>query len=242
MAAELIANEQRWLPVVGRGLPVAVPVPVRVGEPGRGYPWAWSVVPWLAGRPWALAPPERVEDAAVGLGGFLAASHGPLPHDHPLEPVPGVPLAERSERLATGIAALGDRVDHVRCTRGCSTEAVESGPGTDPPVWLHGDLHPLNVLVDDGRLSAVIDFGDLCGGDRATDLAVAWIVLPRSARDGLRRAAGADNPIDEATWRRARCWALLLAVAYLAGSDDEPVLAGIGRRTLAAVLDDEPSP
>ena len=238
-ASELIANEQRWLPVLGRELPVPVPVPVRVGGPGRGYPWAWSVVPWLAGRPWELAPPEHVDSAAVGLGAFLAALHRPSPRDAPRNPFRGVPLAERSERLAAGLAALRDRVDRDRCTD-LFLEAVSAGPAPDPPVWLHGDLHPLNVLVHDGRLSAVIDFGDLCGGDRATDLAVAWMALPRRARDALRRAAGASHPIDDETWLRARCWALVLAVAYLAGSDDEPVLAGIGHRTLAAVLDDEP--
>jgi aminoglycoside phosphotransferase (APT) family kinase protein len=102
-------------------------------------------------------------------------------------------------------------------------------------VWLHGDLHPANLLVAGGRLSAVIDFGDLTAGDPATDLAVAWMLFDASERSLLRRLTGADD----ATWRRARGWAIHLSLAYLANSADHPVIAGVGRRTLAAVLGDD---
>jgi aminoglycoside phosphotransferase (APT) family kinase protein len=103
---------------------------------------------------------------------------------------------------------------------------------------VHGDLHPLNLLVDGGALSAVVDFGDMCSGDPATDLAVAWMILPGVERREFRQAAGAQRAVDDATWQRSRAWALALAVAYLAVSDDNPAMASIGRRTLAAALDD----
>ncbi len=98
-----------------------------------------------------------------------------------------------------------------------------------PPVWLHGDLHPHNLLVHRGRLHAVIDFGDLTSGDPATDLAVAWMLLDAPDRDVLRAAAGADD----ATWTRAEAWAVALAVAYLEGSPDGSPMLDVAHRTLA---------
>ena len=104
------------------------------------------------------------------------------------------------------------------------------------PVWLHGDVHPRNVLVDGGRISAVIDFGDMTAGDPASDLAVAWMLLPPDLRLAFREACGAQQPVDDALWERARGWALVLGVAMSNGDDR---IAAIGRRTLAAVLEDD---
>jgi aminoglycoside phosphotransferase (APT) family kinase protein len=115
-------------------------------------------------------------------------------------------------------------------------ELAATAPWTGPPVWLHGDLHPANLVVRDGRLAGVIDFGDLTAGDPATDLMVAWALLPRAAHPTFRAAAGG---VDDDTWRRARGWALAHAVACLASSADDPVIAGMARRGLAAVLDDD---
>jgi aminoglycoside phosphotransferase (APT) family kinase protein len=107
-----------------------------------------------------------------------------------------------------------------------------------PPVWLHGDLHPANIVVHRGRISGVIDFGDITSGDPATDLSVAWMLLPAQFHDVFRsayRPAG-QHAASEETWARARGWALLLALAILANSADHPLMAGVGRRTLTAVL------
>jgi aminoglycoside phosphotransferase (APT) family kinase protein len=109
------------------------------------------------------------------------------------------------------------------------------GAGTGPPSWLHGDLHGLNVLVDRGRVSGVIDFGDMCAGDPATDVAVAWLVLDRDARALFRRRAAVDDP----TWRRARGWALFFGLMFAQHSVDAPVNASIGRRVLQQVLVDD---
>ena len=135
--------------------------------------------------------------------------------------------------------ALGRRIDAERC-RAVFAELATAAVWDAAPVWLHGDLHPLNLLVADGDLAAVLDFGDICAGDPATDLAVAWMIFPAVGREAFRDAAGAWRIVDDATWRRARAWALALAVAYLAASDDNPSMASIGHRTLAAALDDQP--
>lgn len=236
-AAELVAHEQRWLGELATRLPLPVPAPVRVGRPGRGYPWAWSIVPWLPGAPWESTPPSDTGRASRQLGAFLAALHQPAPTSAPHNPLRGVPLAERAERLDAGLSALGGRVDGRRC-RDVFADLAGTPAWGAAPVWLHGDLHPLNLLVDGGVLSAVVDFGDVCAGDPATDLAVAWMILPHEERRAFREAAGAERPVDDATWRRARAWALALGVAFLAGSDDNATMEAIGRRTLAAALDE----
>ena len=118
-------------------------------------------------------------------------------------------------------------------------DAALAAPGYDgPPVWLHGDLHPANILVDDGQVSGVIDFGDITAGDPASDLSVAWMLLPAGHHAAFRDAylAAGGRPVTAHTWARARGWALALAVTFLAHSADNPMMAGIGRHTLAAVL------
>jgi aminoglycoside phosphotransferase (APT) family kinase protein len=109
-------------------------------------------------------------------------------------------------------------------------------PGWDgPPVWLHGDLHPANLLVHDGALSAVVDFGDLTAGDPAYDLAVAWMWLPAAVRDDFRAVAGTGAD-DDATWARARGWALAIGVTLVAESADAPAMAALGHRIVDAAL------
>ncbi|MBO0771048.1 MAG: phosphotransferase, partial [Actinobacteria bacterium] len=175
--------------------------------------------------------------AAGTLGRFLAALHVPAPPGAPVSPVRGIPLADRSENLARNLDLLGGQADRPAVMR--IWQSALAAPRWDGPgVWVHGDLHPANILVHRGRISGVIDFGDLTAGDPAGDLSVAWLLLPAGCRDAFRGAyaeaggAGADD----ASWARARGWALALSVVFLAHSADNPLLAGIGRRGLAAVL------
>ncbi|HEY9559035.1 MAG TPA: aminoglycoside phosphotransferase family protein, partial [Acidimicrobiales bacterium] len=224
LSAPLVLLEQRWLPVLAPHLPLPVPVPVRAGQPSAAldYPWHWSVCPWLPGSPAESTPFADPLDAARQLGELQAALHRPAPADAPFNPYRGVPLAERDERFRQGLEALGDSID-ARAALGRWDDLVQTPPWAGPPLWLHGDVHPLNVLVEDGRISAVVDFGDITAGDPASDLAGAWTMFEPDARDAFRVAAGAAIPVDDDTWRRAEAWALALGVAMANG--DERVAA-----------------
>lgn len=100
IAAALIEHEQTWLPAVARSLPLPVPVPLRVGQPGRGYPWRWSILPWLTGTTADQCAPRS--DQAAMFGKFLASLHRPAPPDAPRNPYRGVPLRNRMDELMAG--------------------------------------------------------------------------------------------------------------------------------------------
>ncbi|MCU1354994.1 MAG: aminoglycoside phosphotransferase [Acidimicrobiales bacterium] len=233
-SAHLLEHELRWLPelaalVTGE---LAVPAPLRAGVPGSGFPWSWSIGPWLPGDVAALAPPDDLHDAARRLGSFLQSFHRAAPRDAPANPFRGIPLAERSERVDLHLAAASTRgieLDDERIRERWAT-LVAVPPWDRPPVWLHGDLHPRNVLVDGGRLSAVIDFGDLTSGDPATDLAIAWMLFDTASRATFRDAA----EVDDDTWSRAEGWALALSLAYLDNTDVP--MADVARTTLDALF------
>lgn len=231
-SAQLIEHEQRWLPELAAWLPLPVPAPIRSGRPSSslGYPWSWSVGPWLPGAAWEHTPPADMLDAASALGRFLAALHRPAPQSAPRNPFRGIPLSQRGELLQRSLASLGAAVERGAIEQRWR-QLVTTPAWAGPPLWLHGDLHPLNLLVDAGQLSAVIDFGDVCAGDPAGDLSVAWMLFPPHARERLR----ATLAVDDNTWRRAQGWALALGAAFAAGDER---IAGIGQRALAAVLSD----
>ena len=234
MSAPLIENEQRWLPQLAPTLPLPIPVPVRVGRPGHGYPWSWSICRRLSGDNAATTPPILAAEAAATLGRFLRALHVPAPADAPVNPYRGVPLGGRFEVLRGRIEQLADEID-AAAVLAVWTALVETPTWAGPPLWLHGDLHPGNVIVHGGEISGIVDFGDITAGDPATDLAIAWMMLPAPVRPLFRAAAG---DVDDHTWTRARGWALAYSLTFIASSADNQAMNQVGRYTLDAVLDD----
>lgn len=233
LGAELLAVEQRWLPRVAPSLPVATPTPVFVGEPGHGYPWAWSVVPWLDGASAERAP--LAADQGAAWGGFLKALHQPAPADAPFNPHRSITLRERAKVSDPMLQRLAhERPDLIeRAHMQMWAEALEAEADLDP-TWIHGDLHARNVITRQGVLSGVIDWGDMASGDPAMDLYSLWMVLPDpQARTDALSAYGA---VSEATLCRARGWAIAMgAVVAVSAAAQDPVFARAGERALAAV-------
>jgi len=233
VVADLVEHEHRWLPLLAPVLPLPIPSPVHAGRPGPDYPWSWSICRWLPGVPGLEATIDPAT-AAADLGAFVAALAQPAPPDAPLSPIRGVPLAARVEAFEDHLAVVAASTD-TEAVRAAWNRALGAAPWSGSPRWLHGDLHPGNVLVHEGRLSGVIDFVDINGGDPATDLMSGWMWFDAATRLRFRDAAGVE---DDATWERGRGWALAWAVAVMANSADNPVYNALGRRTLAAVLAD----
>jgi aminoglycoside phosphotransferase (APT) family kinase protein len=235
-SASLIEHEQRWLPMLAPHLPLPVPIPIRVGWPGCGFPWPWSVTRWLPGETAIVAPPLDECEAANDLARFLRALHRPAPPDSPPNPWRGVPLDNRDALLREHLASLSGRIDRAAVI--ATWEGVRRTPRwTGAAVWIHGDLHPGNLLVRDGRLAGVLDFGDLTAGDPATDLAVAWMLLREPARSMFRDLTCGDRGwLGADTWARARGWALALGVAYLAHAGRNNSFAAVAAATIEAAL------
>jgi len=181
-AAGLVRHEQRWLPAIAPTLPVRVPEPVRTGTPDLGFGWYWSVVPWFDGRHAIELARADTGQLAAPLAAFVSSLHVPAPSDAPHNPYRGIPLALRDEILRGRLPLLPQAMRSR--AEGVWVDALDAPVWSAPPVWLHGDLHPGNIVVaDDGTLAAVVDFGDLCSGDPAVDLAVAWYLFDPLARE-----------------------------------------------------------
>ena len=234
-AADQAASDAAWLPVLAPHLPVAVPEPLAAGEPGEGFPWPWSIVPWLPGTTPAAYDESR-SHLADDLAAFVCALHAVPTDGGPIKApgTRGAPLADWDEAVREAILACGSRIDRARVTEAwddCVHAPVREAPG----VWIHGDLMAGNLLMTGDRLSAVIDFGAVGVGDPAPDLLPAWCVLPASARSRFRDLVG----YDDATWRRSRGWALgpaLTGIPYYWNT--VPAFAERGLRTIDIVLAD----
>ncbi|WP_394250045.1 aminoglycoside phosphotransferase family protein [Arthrobacter pityocampae] len=243
VADALMIAEQQWLPERAARVSVPTPAPLRCGRPGAGYPWHWSVSRWIDGVSGATVPRHQRFPAALPLARFLAEFHQPAPDDAPVSPVGrGAPLAARDDVVRARLASLPQLpgVTEGALLRGWDA-ALAAPAWSGEPLWLHGDLHPANVvLAPDGTLAGVVDFGDLCSGDPATDLAAAWLHFDGAGRAAFRAELERLRAVDAATWERARGWALSLGSALAASSDDSPALFDLGAETLTAVLDDAP--
>ncbi len=228
-------REHRWLPLLAPHLPLAVPVPFGRGVPGEGYPWHWSVCRWLPGEIAAVEPVADPGQAAAALAAFVAALRAVDPAGGPDSEFRGAPLAARDADVRAAVAALHGEFDPALVLAAWQA-AVAAPAWRGQGVWMHGDLHPANLLVDRGRLSAVLDFGLVAVGDPACDLMAAWTFLPGPARERFRAASA----VGEAAWARARGWALDFGLMCAARASGDPVLGGIGRRTVHEVVADQP--
>ncbi|MFD2472287.1 aminoglycoside phosphotransferase family protein [Amycolatopsis silviterrae] len=239
---ELQLKERRWLPVLAPHLPLPVPAPVRSGEPSERFPKHWTVMTWVPGDPLDHSTISRGTHAADTLADFLRALHVPAPADAPIATDRGTHPRDCTEGFQQFFEAvpLDDVAPDVQAIW---DDAVAAPAWEGPPVWVHGDLHPANVVVTDGTLSGIVDFGDLFAGDPAWDLAAAWVLLPEgmAARffDTYARA-------DKATIRRARGLAALKSLfLILMGQNGDRGLPGgkphwgpAGRAALERVLRD----
>jgi aminoglycoside phosphotransferase (APT) family kinase protein len=232
-----LEKERRWLPRLAPHLPLAVPLPVADGVATDGYPFSWSVYRWLPGENATVAriadPAQLAHDLAELIAELwrIDGTDGPPPGEHNF--FRGEPLAARDEAMRAGTATLADELDTDAVTAAWD-DSLAAPEWEGPRVWIHGDLDARNLLVEDGRLSAVIDWGSAGVGDPACDVMVAWKMLPPGARDSLRAAL----EVDDATWRRGRGWALSQAIGALSYYTDETnaVLVGEARRWLSALF------
>lgn len=232
IAATLLEKEQYWLPQLAKQLPIAVPVPHRIGLPNSRYPWHWSVTPWLPGQ---TADEIRLNvDHAQQFALFLKALHVVAPENAPKNPFRGVPLLQR-------VTMLNERIQRVEAQTRLITPTLRSlwQQAVDAPIdleatWIHGDLHPRNILVNTGGMTGVIDWGDLAAGDSATDLAAFWYLFPEQQ---LRRLAiETYGAVSEATLARAKGWAILFGIVLLdSGLVDHSHHAAIGQRIIQCV-------
>lgn len=224
-------KEFAWLPKLAPLLPLPVPTPVARGAPGEGYPHEWAIYDWLAGEDAASAPLD-LPRAAVDLAELLASLARIDPAGGPLPGGRGGPLRPRDEATRAGIAALAGSIDAAAVTA-VWEEALAAPDWDRPPAWIHGDLDARNLLVTDGRITGLLDWGSLCVGDPACDVKVAWAVLDAETRPIFRDLL----EIDDATWARGRGWALsqaMIALPYYLHT--YPVIVQEARRWLAEAL------
>ncbi|NND02870.1 MAG: aminoglycoside phosphotransferase family protein [Acidimicrobiia bacterium] len=230
IAARLIDHEQRWLPKIAPHLPISIPAPVRNGLPANEFPYPWSVVPWVAGEIALHTPLVSTEGAR--LGSFLRALHDiPIAPDPPTNPYRGVPLVDRratfDQRLAAARRSLGDELADSarRLLRSAMSIQV-----TDGPSWIHGDLHSKNVITKNGRIVSVIDWGDICTGDPATDLASLWILFDPADHHHFWDTYGV---IDEDLYTRSLGWAVAFGLMlHDSHHQADPAFAAAGVETI----------
>lgn len=245
-----LAREARWLPTLASHLPLAVPEIVAVVNPNDqsiGYPqmWCpWGITRWIDGAP--LGAHEADEAVAADLGHWVQALGTVRATRTPeLEPRPGgrgAPLGTRDSQTRTAIDAIGDEFD-ATILHAIWDDARVAPPWDQPPRWVHGDLYPGNLLIKDGRIAAVIDFGCMGVGDPAVDAMVGWTAFGPDARAIFRRAGG----FDDFTWRRGRGWALSWCAVYLPyyrTHDTVNIPEGVivARRALGRIIDDYRTP
>ena len=231
-AVDPLVREFEWLPRIAPALPFAAPVPAALGAPGGGFPWPWTVCRWIEGVHPVAGAVEHAERLAADLAAFVLAMRALDPVGAPTTAWPR-PLHEEDELVRTNLATLEEELRPVRDDVVAVWEDARAAPHATAHTWIHGDLSPGNLLLRDGELVGVLDFSAMGVGDPASDLRVAWNLLPVSARETFRRGVDADD----ATWARARGWVLLQALAQLPYyAARNPPLAANARHVIAELV------
>lgn len=218
--AEKVAKEQYWLPKLAPFLPLAIPTPIAMGQPCKEYPWPWSIYKWIKGEAASYATVTDLCKVAKKLAHFLKTLHcidttgGLLPGAHNFYRGGLLQVYDKETRQA--ISLLKGKINTE-----LAKEIWEKALVTKweyKPVWVHGDISPGNILIENGKLIAVIDFGGLAIGDPACDLAIAWTYF----KDKSRATFYEHLPLDYDTWHRGRAWVLWKALILAAGVIDGP--------------------
>jgi aminoglycoside phosphotransferase (APT) family kinase protein len=213
-----VEKEQKWLPKLAPMLPLPIPIPLAIGHPAYGYPWKWSVYQWLEGDTAASGYIADLCDFATSLGQFLLSLHNIDTKDGPLAGLHsfyrGGSLTHYDSETRQAINVLRARIDVQAATE--IWEKALSTTWKNPPVWVHGDISAGNLLVKNGQLSGVIDFGQLAVGDPSCDLAIAWTLFNGKSREVFRQTLSLDSE----TWARGRAWTLWKSLIVAAAFTD----------------------
>jgi aminoglycoside phosphotransferase (APT) family kinase protein len=231
--ARSLETEYEWLPKLAPHLPLAIPEPLEIGDPGEGYEWRWCVYRWLNGDTWTTGGVRDLCEAAEDLARFIIALRRIDTAGAPRRPA-GYETLARHAYVRPAIAAARGLIDTDAADAAWDT-ALALPAWDGPPVWVHGDLsRPGNLLVEEGRLTAVIDFGGAGLGDPARELMAAWTHFSGESRHVFRRALA----VDDATWARGRAWTLtrVMNVAYYV--ETNPVIVAEAQHAIAEVLAD----
>ena len=235
--ADKVDKEQKWLPKLAPLLPLEIPKPLAMGRPSADYPCEWPIYRWIEGETVAFTPVHDIEDLAVRLAKFVIAlqqiniPEGPLPKFGDFSYIGGLSAYDNETRRA--IVALQGKIDAEAATT--LWEKTLTTRWQLKPVWVHGDISAANLLMQNGKLKAVIDFGGLSVGDPACDLVITWKFFQGKSRDVFRQTLS----LDKDTWTRAGAWALWKALIVWAGFVETNIVeSNVARRTVQEVLED----
>jgi len=232
-----VEKEQIWLPILSKELSLPISTPLAKGNPSEAYPWPWSINKWLEGETLSHNKLNDLNQFASDLGTFLIelqsidASGGPLAGKHNFYRGGSVAVYDEESRYA--IENVSDTFNEYILLE--IWELALDSKWDSEPLWVHGDIAPGNILIKDGKLCAVIDFGILGVGDPACDAAMAWTFFDNNSRKVFKKVLN----MDEGTWNRARGWALWKAlITYNSHKNSNDIIAEESYHVIHTILDD----
>ena len=231
LGVKLLRNEINWLPRIQKQLPIPIPAPIFVGKAAPIYPWPWTIVPWVAGKTANLNLPNAA--AAIKLAQFLKVLHQKNPVNAPKNDHRGISLKYKLDNILDRMGRLKTKTDFITPTIEKLLDRAISTPFPTEKYLLHGDLHPRNIIVQEGKIVSIIDWGDITDGDIATDLAIFWMLFPNPT---VRQQGLAEYGVSEDLINRAIGWAIFYGVILLdTGLEGNVQHAEIGKHTLCTL-------